>query len=89
MKIVIIHEDNHGVIGVAKNVFSAITWLIDSQWLTENCDVWSKEAQEWVALRTLHSVDELVKMSRNDFNSFFEGSFYLEEDSLIDYGMIE
>lgn len=84
MKVIVIHEENRGVIGIAKNVFSAITWLINLQWLSEN-DVWPEEAQDWVEIKTLYSVDELVKMSRNEFNAIFEGSFYLEEKFLIDY----
>ena len=40
MKVYIIHEECHGTIGIAKDIESAIKWLIDEKWITESTDVY-------------------------------------------------
>lgn len=85
MKVILIHRDrNYSLIGVAKNVFSAITWLVNSNWLTGDFNVWSEEEQDYVPVKTIFTKDALVKMTREEFNVLFDGDFYLDEDILID-----
>lgn len=85
--IILIEEDNHGIIGVAKNYSSAIDFLIDTDWLDENFEVWvdnedyltqsikEKLGEEWVAIiRDDWDIEQ--------FNNFFEGSFYLTVEEL-------
>ena len=40
MKVYVIHEECHGMIGIAKDIKSAIEWLIDAKWITESTDVY-------------------------------------------------
>ena len=40
MKVYVIHEEYHDMIGIAKDIKSAIKWLIDEKWITENTDVY-------------------------------------------------
>ena len=43
MRITIINEDNHGVLGVADSYESAVQFLIDNEWLTEDFEIWDRE----------------------------------------------
>ena len=65
MKTVIcIHEDNHGLIGIAKDYKSAIDFLIREEWLDCNSD------NDITIIRQWDNVDKL--------NDEYEGIFYLE-----------
>ena len=65
MKTVIcIHEDNHGLIGVAKDYKSAIDFLIREEWLDCNSD------NDIILICKSDNIDK--------FNDEFEGRFYLE-----------
>lgn len=41
MKVYIIHEDNHGVIGVADSYESAVQFLL-TEWMTGNFEIWDR-----------------------------------------------
>ena len=40
MKVYVIYEECHDMIGIAKDIKSAIKWLIDEKWITESTDVY-------------------------------------------------
>ena len=40
MKVYVIYEECHNKIGIAKDIKSAIEWLIDSEWITESTSVY-------------------------------------------------
>ena len=80
--ICLIEEENHGMIGVAKDYPSAIDFLVDSDWLDEKFEVWVDN--EINLTQTLEDhLGELWYVAIRDewdteqFNNFFEGSFYL------------
>ena len=79
--VVAIKEDNHGLIGIAKDYPSAINFLINENWLDEKFEVWvdnedyltqsikDKLGENWKEIVSTWSIEQ--------FNIFFEGSFYL------------
>jgi hypothetical protein len=83
MKMVcLIEEDNHGMIGIAKDYPSAIDFLVDSNWLDGKFEVWVDN--EISLTQTLEDhLGELWYVAIRDewdteqFNNFFNGSFYL------------
>ena len=84
MIIYIIHEDNHGVLGVADSYESAVQFLIDDKWLTEDFEIWNRERDYSRPLYTLEIKPEEIKAWNIDkFNDFFDGDFYIEEANLI------
>ena len=84
MIIYIIHEDNHGVLGVADSYESAVQFLIDNEWLTENFEILDREEHYSRPLYALEIKPEEIKAWNIDkFNDFFDGDFYIEEDNLI------
>lgn len=84
MQVVTIKEENHGFIAIAYDYKSAVRYLIDHNWLP--CDVYKDE--KWVGINeTLGDnwVNKLLSWDIDDFNSYFEGCFYLDEDEV--YGI--
>ena len=79
-KVTIICEENHGVIGVAVSLESAIRWLIQTNWITARMDFWVdgkfQTAEELFGERWR---ERLVEQDEE----FFEGSFYFYERELI------
>ena len=84
MIIYIIHEDNHGVLGVADSYESAVQFLIDNELLTEDFEIWDREEYDSRPLYALEIKPEEIKAWNIDkFNDFFDGDFYIEEANLI------
>ena len=83
MDIIIITEENHGLIGVAETYTAAINYLIEDSWITEKTEL----LDEYECTRTLEemniSLDDVRKMSISKFNEVFEGIFNLTVDNLI------
>lgn len=78
-KVYCVYEDNHGMIGVAKDYLSAIDGLIKEGWLDGNtelpddndCASTVKEifGEEWAGL--------IEQWGVTHFNIFFEGCFWI------------
>ena len=83
MEIILITEENHGLIGVAETRTAAINYLIKDSWITEKTEL----LDEYECTRTLEemniSLDDVREMSISKFNEIFEGIFYLGVDNLI------
>ena len=72
MNIIIIHDDNHGVIGVAKDYDSAINFLVQDQWLTTDIEVLNS-IEELVSLKELGlDIETIRSWDIEAFNDFFE-----------------
>lgn len=85
MKVILIHEDNHGLIGVAKDYQSAITFLVKHDWLNGVCDFWDEENSKWVLVQN-HFGDNwqtiFENLSLKEFNQLWEGCFMLVEEEI-------
>lgn len=82
MNIIIIHKDNHGVLGVAKDYDNAINFLVQEQWLTTDIKVLNS-IEELVSLKELGlDIETIRSWDIEAFNDFFEGIFYLDVDHL-------
>ena len=80
--VVLIEEDNHGQIGVAKDYPSAIDFLINQHWLNDEYQVWVDNESALNVPLVEHlgkSWQTIIKDEWNteEFNNFFDGSFYL------------
>lgn len=80
MQIVItIQEDNHGLISIAKNYFSAIDFLTDSNWLDENYELYEGDGTYKTIKEDLGEEwkEKILSWDTETFNNYFEGCFYL------------
>lgn len=84
MKVIQISEDNHGLIGIAKDYKSALIFLYNNGWLKGSTEVWIgvHVSPEWGRLDEILGKNWFEKMLRWDvdnFNDFWDGSFVLNE----------
>lgn len=83
MKVIMINEENHGFLGLAKDYRAAVTYLYKNNWLE---DFYSLEETE-TTFKNLSLTDKLgpnwldviYSWTRYEFNYFFEDAFYLQE----------
>lgn len=83
--IIVISEDNHGIIGFAKDLFSAVSYLIKNDWITKNTTFFYEEWGEEFSLDDYFGNEwkaEILKMSLKDFNEFFDDRFLLTEEEV-------
>lgn len=81
MKVYIIHEDYHGVLGVADSYESAVQFFIDEKWITKELEIWDRE--EFCYRIISINPEEIKSWGRNRFNDFFKNAFWIEETNLI------
>lgn len=83
MTVILIHEDNHGLLGVAKDYENAIDYLIQNQWLNTDTEVYSTKKEEYTSLRELKiTIENIRKMGIDKFNELFDGVLYLDVDNV-------
>ena len=87
MKVIIIEEENHGGIGVAKDMESAFQYLIDSKWITENTELFEPtEGEEYGWFPVSRAMTDLrrslldtLMFLWNCDPDYFDGSFGFTE----------
>lgn len=78
--VIIISEENHGVIGVAIDLKSAIRWLIQTYWIDAGTEFWVNGQEQTVEqLFGEQWREKLIEQNEE----FFEGRFYFYEEDLI------
>ena len=82
MTVILVNEDNHGLLTVAKDYKSAIKFLIDNKWIRESTECWNEDGT-YSRLDELLGEDVIDKMTEewniDDFNDFWEGTYLLNE----------
>lgn len=75
----LIEEDNHGNIGIAKDYSSAIDFLINSNWLDGNCELYEGDGTYKTVEEDLGKEwkEKILSWDTETFNNYFEGCFYL------------
>jgi hypothetical protein len=87
-KVIIVHESNHGEIGVARNVERVVYFLCNSDWLDKNLIVqyiYDEDLDDYEEKSIEEDLGEdwrkkIEDMSIKEFNEYFEDIFYLEEE---------
>lgn len=91
MKVFIIFEENHGMIGVCANRMSCvINYLLLTDWLSRDFVISYEEKEDGIEYFTFSDMQKqnpnwkeyLQGLSFDEFNELFEGSFYLEEEEV-------
>lgn len=90
MKVVVIYEENHGFIGLAKDMKSAFQFLIDDKWITENTELFEPtEGEEygWFPISRAmtdlrRSLFDTLMFLWNCDKEYFDGSFYFWEEEI-------
>lgn len=82
--VISIVEENHGVIGIAKNFNSAIDFLYDNDWITPETELYNPfddtTETDWTPFKEYNlSKDDLKRCGLEIFNDLFDSVFFLEE----------
>lgn len=80
MRVVIIEEDNHGQIGVAKTYTDAVHFLVNDKWLSAFTEVYCGDEVYKTVIEDL-GADWLAVMldwSMEKFCEYFSGLLYLD-----------
>ena len=93
-KVIVIKEECHGVIGVAKNMWGAFAFLLENNWLYEQSEFienYNTPEEEWLTLYELqkryecNSLFETLLCLWEKDKGYFDGCFYFEEMPLWEY----
>lgn len=91
--VIVINEECHGFIGIAKDMRNAFQYLLNHNWITEKTDfpIDADDDSQFVHLKDLKErfefdnlLDTLMFMW-NDSEQWFEGMFYFYNEDIIDY----
>ena len=77
--VIIIEEDNHGLIGIAETYADAIDFLKTEAWLDEKIELYDDD-EECQTIKEDLGEDWFSKISEwslAEFNEYFEGIFFL------------
>ena len=87
MKVITIKEENHGFIGVAKDMDSVFRFLIEEDWID---GLWDKDTQDYVhpdVLIEKHNAKnllDLLKILYEKDENAFDGMFYFSEETIFE-----
>ena len=89
MKVITIHEENHGFIGTATTMKAAFRFLIEEGWLTPAFDLYDEATGAWYTLADVFESKGIEPTKQNilawameyaDDAMFWDGAFYFHED---------
>lgn len=86
MKVIIVEEQNHGIICVAANLKSAIDFLIKNLWIDDETMTYDTTHNEWKTINACYGDDWRNLMTnewnRHRFNEEFDGWLYLYSEEV-------
>jgi hypothetical protein len=80
-KVYCVYEDNHGMVGIAKDYSSAIDGLVKEKWLdgdTEMLDDNNNPSTVKKIFGEENWIDLIKHWDEDTFNIFFDGIFYID-----------
>ena len=91
MKVITIHEENHGFIGVATTPKAAMQFLVNRGWLELGTEFYDEETEAWYELRHIFesmgiepTLENIVDWGVSKFDDWrlWDGLFYFGETEL-------
>ena len=93
-KVIVIKEECHGIIGVAKNMLGAFAFLLENNWVYEQSEFienYNTPEEEWLTLYELQQkyecnslIETLLYLWEKD-KGYFDGCYYFEEITVWEY----
>ena len=89
MKVITIHEENHGLIGIATTMKAALRFLIEEGRLTPAFDLYNETTGAWYTLADVFESKGIEPTKENilawameyaEDAMFWDGAFYFYED---------
>jgi len=88
--VIVINDGGYGLIGVAKDYKSALTFLLNEHWIDDNTEVCSEDDGGFFTWKKLSQVlgedwrDKMMKWNVSYFNYYWEGTFHLFIENVIE-----
>ena len=91
MQVIVIHEENHGFIGVASSYKAAFQFLINKNWLTPAFDLYDEATGTWYTLADVFESKGIEPTKENilawameyaEDVMFWDGAFYFCEEEV-------
>ena len=82
MEIVVIVEENHGVIGIATNYKAAKQWLIRKEWVDQYSEIYNHNTSKWESLEELYGENWKETFMNFDKEDMECMGFYLKDEEL-------
>lgn len=82
MKIIVIDEECHGVIGYTMNKRAAKQFLIDTDWVDEHSKLWNEEEQKWKSLEELYGGNWSEEFLNFTDEQMEDLGYYLQEEEV-------
>jgi len=89
MTVIVMNEENHGFLGVAKDYKSAIKYLCQMDWLGEEFELceYNSQKKNWEYSTILDKLgpnwfDIICSWTVTEFNEYFEGVFAFWEEEV-------
>lgn len=82
MKVIVIDEENHGIIGCVATRNDVLPWLIREDWVNEYFEEYNPETHEYIFLINKYGPNwyqHLKKMNWNELELYFDGAFKFHE----------
>lgn len=87
-RVVVIHEDNHGMIGLAVSYSNAVKFLIENNWLDGKTEIIQEDdtittvekdlGEDWQKI----IIEKWNSIAR--FNEYFEGLFHIHKEEVFE-----
>ena len=86
-EVVLVHEENHGLVCVADSLRAAVVNLVERRWIQKNLEFYDEESQAWQPLTYFMETDNPTEDEMVDFivrkvvigdEAFFDGNFYFD-----------
>jgi hypothetical protein len=84
MEVYVIHEEDRGIIGIAKTEEVAKQWLIDSSRVCEDSEIWIPDESDLIPLKELHENWKEWFINEADAEDLEDMGFYLGKEILIE-----
>ena len=84
MTVIMVSEDNHGTIAIAKNYACAIAFLVKNGWIWENLEIIKDDDTVTTICEDLgeNYVSIILDWDIDTFERYFEGIFYLTVEKI-------
>ena len=83
-EVILVREDNHGLIAVTLDYFSAVKYLVENNWLTDTIEVGvDEDLEEVIVAFGADWVDEILKSLKESFIYPLKKSMMVQQNKQI------
>lgn len=84
MTVIMVSEDNHGTIGIAKNYACAIAFLVKNGWIWKGLEIVKEDDTITTIYEDLgeNYISTLLEWDIDAFERYFDGIFYLTVEKI-------